>query len=193
MQAFASSLLALLLILSASGEATAKCADPRGCFPDICRYPGNVIHLTVLVPSTREELFFRGRVDHVHIVDAETFATPAVGDELELARWNNQEYQSGQRLIALSRPPPNVAWPIFALSDDGSVACIAPGMTTPISLTESEFVEVAESQRCDRPPIPRLPDCDDDSNGCQGGLLHPSIAALALLVVLRGLHRPFRA
>lgn len=185
------SVLAVVLVALPDTEAAAKCVDPRGCFTDICRYPGNVVQLTTLGPSTRYDSLYLARVDEVHLIDSEMFPAPAIGAELELARWSNQEYEVGQRLIALSRPSGNIAWPVFGLNDDGTISCLTPGMTTSLTLTESEFVGVALSQRCDRAPLPLVTDCDDDSNGCDAGLAQPSLATLALITAIRWLRRKF--
>jgi hypothetical protein len=158
----------LIAILLPAGlwcrPANAKCLDPRGCLTDICSYPGNVVELTVLATPTQDG-FILVRVDAVQTIDAEKFEQPTVGEELEISVWSMQQYSVGQRLVGLAREPGNVAWPLFGLGEDGDVSCLAPRVASK-SLTMAEFVAVAQSGRCDRSPMPKLVDCDDQDSGC---------------------------
>lgn len=177
-------------LLLPSMVSRASCSDPRHCFTDLCTYPGNVVELTIVIGNSGTDLLgeITVRIDALHIVNAEKFATPAVGSEVSIGP-RSQEYSQGDRLVGLTREPPNVAWPLFKF-DGVLVRCLAG--PTDLTLTVDQVQEVVRSGDCDAgPPLPRpLNSCDDTPESCTSGA-NATPLALALLLALRTtLRRP---
>ncbi len=77
-------------------------------------YPGNVVELTVVIGNSGTDRLgeITVRIDALHIVSAENFATPTVGSEVSIGP-RAQEYSQGDRLVGLTREPSNLGWPLF--------------------------------------------------------------------------------
>lgn len=180
-------LSAVAAVLLGASHARASCADPRGCYTDICSYPGNVVELTVLDASAGPGATIIVRIDAVHVIDALRFAVPVVGSELEISEWRSG-HRAGDRLVGLAREPNNVGWPLFRLTGEDAVGCLGGYPSTTITIAEVE--SLVRLGRCDQgDPLPRLTGCDDEGVDCasSGNILPGSIILLAL--VRLGIHR----
>lgn len=148
--------------------ARASCADPRGCFTELCQFHGNIAEVTVVDGETPAYARIRVRVDALRLVDAERFAAPEVGSEVEITPVGasaGRAYQPGERFVGLTRESGNVAWPLFLLTEKGDVGCVAGGPNILITLEELETI--VRSGRCDQgAPLPEPPGECNDTDGC---------------------------
>lgn len=172
------SLVCVSLLLVDVGSALAKCADPRGCWPDLCRYPGNVVEVTII----REPLTVR--VDAVTVIDADRFFVPAIDTEVELLD-EDRAHEVGGKLIVLAREPGNAAWPLFELSSDGKVRCLNDRIAPALTIAQVE--DIVRLKRCDESPLPQPGPCDDQDDSCSSGTALQVPMVVAVLLVLRSL------
>jgi len=167
MRTFAGGPVIGVAILSGAA-ARAKCADPRGCFTELCATPGNVLEV-ISINDVDADGYVTVRVEAVHVVDATRFTVPTVGEEIRISVGSN-DVSTGDRFVALSREEGNVAWPLFGLDDLGMVTCLQRPSETVLRVDEVQAVVL--SGECEGDPLPEpLTECDDNgnTNGCGAG------------------------
>lgn len=173
--------IAALIVTSGIHRAAAKCADPRGCFTDLCTVSGTVVELTVTEASPRGEV---ARVDAIHVaspdgVPGDASGAPALVIGEEVALMTAQEV--GARLVGIVAAGAKTAWPVFALSEEGEVSCLV--RPAAFSLTVAELVTLVSEGACaEGSPIAEPPGECDDHGGCAASP-EPALLALALLAL----------